>query len=349
MVPPRDGQWGTLRPNGTWSGLIGHSAHGHTNISLGMLSATSERSQAVDFSIPFYFDSLSSVAPLPKDLPKYFAIVKPFLAYTWMLVALFAFLSGPTYWLTLQSSEKREGFVSMCVYCISLLLRNPTIGKLELPCKSSQKVFLFTWLIFCFLISAAYTGNLISFLTYPGKEKEINSAEDIIKSGYNVEGVDYGGTEAQFYATNSEPNNLRIFEKMRHVSSPKASMERVLQGNTVLIDFFTSIIPNVKVKYVSRRGQTKVHIGKQPFMTSLSVWAYQPDAVFKSAFDQSLQWLLAFGFPKKWEDMAVVKMKKMIEKGNLKENEIASNIKLSLENMQVFIVKHKVFALLTKL
>ena len=266
-----------------------------------------------------------------------------------MLVALFAFLSGPTYWLTLQSSEKIEGFVSMCVYCISLLLRNPTIGKLELPCKSSQKVFLFTWLIFCFLISAAYTGNLISFLTYPGKEKEINSAEDIIKSGYNVEGVDYGGTEAQFYATNSEPNNLRIFEKMRHVSSPKASMERVLQGNTVLIDFFTSIIPNVKVKYVSRRGQTKVHIGKQPFMTSLSVWAYQPDAVFKSAFDQSLQWLLAFGFPKKWEDMAVVKMKKMIEKGNRKENEIASNIKLSLENMQVFIVKHKVFALLTKL
>jgi ABC-type amino acid transport substrate-binding protein len=45
---------------------------------MGMISLTQEREAVIDFSVPFYFDSVGFVAPLPKDLPKYQAIFRPF-------------------------------------------------------------------------------------------------------------------------------------------------------------------------------------------------------------------------------------------------------------------------------
>ena len=107
-IEPPDGQWGTAGPNGTWTGLIGHSLYGHTNWSMGMLSLTEDREAVIDFSTPFYFDGISFMAPLPKELPKYLAIFKPFLGQVWA----FVIFSGPLYWLILVPTEERQDHVS---------------------------------------------------------------------------------------------------------------------------------------------------------------------------------------------------------------------------------------------
>ena len=69
IIEPPDGQWGRVGPDGLWTGLIGHALYEHTNWSMGMISLTQEREAVIDFCVPFYFDSLGFVAPLPKDLP----------------------------------------------------------------------------------------------------------------------------------------------------------------------------------------------------------------------------------------------------------------------------------------
>ena len=74
-IEPPDGQWGKAGENGTWTGLIGHSLYGQTNWSMGMLSLTEDREAVIDFSTPFYFEGLSFVASLPKELPKYLEII----------------------------------------------------------------------------------------------------------------------------------------------------------------------------------------------------------------------------------------------------------------------------------
>ena len=81
------------------------------------------------------------------------------------------------------------------LYCLSLVLKNTTREKLQIPGKNSFRIFLISWLVFCFIISATYTGNLISFMTYPGQESPINTAEDILKSGYDIVNYDHGGVD----------------------------------------------------------------------------------------------------------------------------------------------------------
>ena len=79
IIEPPDGQWVSKDQNGTWTGLIVHAMYGHTNFSMGKISITKEREEVFDFCFTFYFDSLGFVAALPKQLPKYQEIFKPFL------------------------------------------------------------------------------------------------------------------------------------------------------------------------------------------------------------------------------------------------------------------------------
>ena len=341
-VEPPDGQWGKGGDNGTWTGLVGHSLYGQTNWSMGMISLTEDRERVIDFSTPFYFDGLGFVGPLPKDLPKYLALIKPFVGQVWIFVIIFVIFSGPVYWLLLTFSDKKSGrkskenFSETFLYCLSLILKNTTKDRLVLPKKErSTKIFLISWFVFCLVVSTAYTGNLISFMTYPGKENSINSAEDILNSGHVIEHFDYGGVGYIAFEATENPFYQQIWKNRVPVFSFKPSMERVIEGGSVFIDFFSSLVPNVKAKYTSGNGEAKAHVGKTPFFGLMNAWACQPGAIFKEILDESILLVLSFGFPQKWEEMAIAELKSASKSESERDEYQASARKMSLENMQV--------------
>ena len=112
-------------------------------------------------------------------------------------------------------------------------------------------------------------------------------------------------------------------------------MERVIDGGTVFIDIFSSLVPNVKAKYTSGRGEAKVHVGKTPFFGLMNALACQPGAIFKEILDESLLLVLSFGFPKKWEEMAIAELKGTSQSKPEKVEYKSSERALNLENMQV--------------
>ena len=336
IIEPPDGEWGRITPGGLWTGLIGHALYGHTNWSMGMISVTQEREAVIDFCVPFYFDFMGFVAPLPKELPKYEAIFKPFSGYVWILLFTCLVLSGPVYSAILKISDKLETSVGdSFLYCLSLLLKNTTKDKLNLPQFVSSQLFLVSWLVFCIIISAAYTGNLISFMTYPGMENPINTAQDILDSGYEIENYDYGGVDHAAFEATENPFYKEIWKKKSFVKSVGPSMEKVIEGKTVFIDFLSSLTPNTKAVYSTSTGVDTVHIGRNTFFSFSLGWAYQPGGIFKEVFDESILLFLAVGLPQKWEEDAIHELKQF-SRG--KTTIIASgseNMKLNLENMQV--------------
>ena len=114
-------------------------------------------------------------------------------------------------------------------------------------------------------------------------------------------------------------------------------MERVIEGGTVFIDFFSSLVPNVKAKYTTGRGEAKVHVGKTPFFGLKNAWALQPGAIFKEIIDESILRVISFGFPQKWEEMAISELKKSSKSKSDITNYESKTMKLNLENMQVTI------------
>jgi len=53
------------------------------------------------------------------------------------------------------------------------------------------RIGVMVWLIFSFLITASYSGNLRAFLMTPERDKPIESIQDLFESGLNWNSVDY--------------------------------------------------------------------------------------------------------------------------------------------------------------
>ena len=143
IIEPPDGEWGRMTPDGLWTGLIGHALYGHTNWSMGLIAVTQERESVIDFCVPFFFDFLGFVAPLPKELPKYEAIFRPLSGHCWILLLTCLVLAGPVYSAALKISDKLGTKVGdSSLFCLSLLLKNTSKDKLKLPHCVSTQLFL---------------------------------------------------------------------------------------------------------------------------------------------------------------------------------------------------------------
>ena len=172
-------------------------------------------------------------------------------------------------------------------------------------------------------------------MTYPRRENSINTSEDNLNSGHVIDCFDYGGVDYIAFEATENPFYEELWKQRSPVFSFKPSIERVVTGGTVFIDFFSSLVPNVKAKYTSSRGEAKVHIGKDPFFGLMNALALQPGAVFKEIIDESILLLLSFGFPQKWEEMAIAELKESSQsKPEMTKYESKSR-KLNLGNMQV--------------
>ena len=67
----------------------------------------------------------------------------------------------------------------------------------------------------------------------------------------------------------------------------------------------------------------------------MNALACQPGAIFKEILDESLLLVLSFGFPKKWEEMAIAELKGTSQSKPEKVEYKSSERALNLENMQV--------------
>ena len=181
-------------------------------------------------------------------------------------------------------------------------------------------------------MSTAYTGNLISVMTYPGMENPINNADGILDSGYDIDIRHYGGIETSFFEATQNPSFKQIWEAKTLVKSNRPSMENVLKGKTVFVAVLSSLIPYSKSK---RQGTERVHIGKTPFFPFYSSWAYQPNAIFSEVLDQTLLHIISFGFPQYWLNQATIELKELNPMKEIAEDMEPQFTGLTLENLQV--------------
>ncbi|XP_076352649.1 uncharacterized protein LOC143248098 [Tachypleus tridentatus] len=80
---PEDAEWGKKLADNSWSGMIGMVHRKEADLSAEQITITEERKQAVDFTIPYSFDSVTFITRAPSGNHQPLAIVKPF---TWQVI-----------------------------------------------------------------------------------------------------------------------------------------------------------------------------------------------------------------------------------------------------------------------
>merc|ERR1739838_639107 len=152
---------------------------------------TAERERVVDFTFPFYHDSVTIAIRRPTVNSKFMVIFEPFTLNLWLsiicaffcvtlLLWLFTRYS-PYYWRNGQRPDLSHGLfdiINVITYIYGALL---TQGGVHLPSSASGRFLVSFWWLFSVMCAAAYTGNLIAFMTVTKVTLPFNNLDELAK------------------------------------------------------------------------------------------------------------------------------------------------------------------------
>ncbi|XP_076659077.1 ionotropic receptor 25a-like [Halictus rubicundus] len=232
-----DDQYGFKDPgNGSWNGMIAELIKNTSDIAVGPIWITSDRSKVVDFTVPYQGTSGFTIMMLKKRKQV------PFLRFLtileleiWLCLAL-AFLStilllfilerySPFSYRNNRARYRDQPDDRFCTArgCFWFVFTSLTPhGGGDIPKNFSGKMAATSWWLFGFVIASAYAANLAAYETLGRLEKDIGSLEDLAKQ-YRVS-----------YSTVADSTAHRYFRAMKKTEETLYGVwRRITQdGNT---------------------------------------------------------------------------------------------------------------------
>lgn len=185
--------------NYTTYGLIGNGINccmfaafyrREADIMLGLLFVTELAWKYFDPSSPTIYTTASLFVPKAQRQSPWLDITRIFHPVTWLsffgafnALVLFNIL----FKILTRSDQHFTIKKDVCDSFFEMLAIVVTEG-IRLPTSSVQRIVILSWVLFCFVFSSSYESTFISFLVNPVYEKQINTIQDIIKSGIPVYG-----------------------------------------------------------------------------------------------------------------------------------------------------------------
>ncbi|XP_041350952.1 glutamate receptor ionotropic, kainate 1-like [Gigantopelta aegis] len=186
---PKDGSWGKELKNGTYTGMVAEILKEEIDLIAAPIIPQVERIHKMDFTIPYSWDRIVVMFKKPPlTSTKWLTLVNPFQLEVYLcigaslvfVVCLVVFVewNNPYY-----SPEARQVCTIWHIirhftwYAYGSLIKH---GGIHLPDSISGRVIIGFWLLFCTIISAVYSANLIAFLTVNIENLKFHTVEDLL-------------------------------------------------------------------------------------------------------------------------------------------------------------------------
>ncbi|XP_069121394.1 glutamate receptor ionotropic, delta-1-like [Argopecten irradians] len=250
VTNPEDGQWGVLNSNGTWTGLVGQLERWEVDLVAAPLSAQANREKVMDFTYSYYIDYTTILMKKPDPYEKKWrTLIDPFseqlllcvlLSLPVMSLLLFLFERFSPYYVR---DEEREGMSGLHTYqdafwyMYGALL---TQGGEHLPQSQTGRTLLSSWWLFCIIMMATYSGNLIAFLTVTKDKPPFSTVAGMIQNDNYRWGTIGGSSWIDAFNETRVSTFMKVWEGMLRFNasdpstlSPKSSVhfEKVLAGD----------------------------------------------------------------------------------------------------------------------
>ncbi|XP_042208155.1 glutamate receptor ionotropic, kainate 5-like isoform X2 [Homarus americanus] len=211
-VEPPDGAWGSL-VNGSWTGMLGMVHRHEKNFTVSTMPLTANRIEDFDAGVWYWTEGFGLNMMTPAPLAKWQATYYPFMPSVWITIgATFAVV---VLTMALQDWIQPEpflgGFGRTWLYLLRAVVKHTLPG---LPTAQWQRVLVGVWWVYCFILTTAYTANLIAFLTIPVFPKRIQTLEELAQSDYRVSMHDYGEFVPEALRSSKTPVYRTLGEKM---------------------------------------------------------------------------------------------------------------------------------------
>ncbi|XP_029586939.1 glutamate receptor ionotropic, NMDA 2D [Salmo trutta] len=173
-----NGRHGKRGSDGQWNGMVGEVVYKRADMAIGSLTVNKERSEAVEFSVPFVETGISVMVSRSNGTVSPSAFLEPYSPAVWVMmfvmclsvvavtVFIFEFFSPVGYNRSLQSAKKTGGSkftIGKSIWLLWALVFNNSV-PVENPRGTTSKIMVLVWAFFAVIFLASYTANLAAFM-----------------------------------------------------------------------------------------------------------------------------------------------------------------------------------------
>ncbi|XP_042239260.1 ionotropic receptor 21a-like [Homarus americanus] len=264
---PRDGEkWGSRLPNGSWTGAVGETIRGETDVSFANYFITADRLKVMDMTESYYIDYACFITPKPQPLPQYTAVAWPFHVSVWGAVLVTLMMVPPAVRVAglVEPGSWFRRLDNAFWYVLGVFLTRSQPFQL-VPSSSGLRVVVITSWVAAMVISVAYKSSLIAFLMVPLPAQPINTLAQLLESGLRWGVRDRGGWD-EWFSNSLDPTSQKIAAGFEFVNGIERGLARVLEGNFAFMNSGTFLRYLVASNFTDEFGQTELHIAKQCFV-----------------------------------------------------------------------------------
>ncbi|XP_063843812.1 probable glutamate receptor isoform X2 [Scylla paramamosain] len=291
----KDGQWGGLRKDGTWTGMIGDIVSGRTDIALASLDITQERSKAVDFLMAVVRTEYLLIMKRPRnDDRKWSTFTSEFETRVWVVLAASLLAVTATLRLaSLQNPQRPLPPSDALLVVVGGLCGQGTSE--EFRTFASHLVFL-TLLMLQVLVTAHYTSYLVSSMAVGPPLPTVSTIADISRHPRLRLNFIRGSSITEYFRTSRSQEHQEAWENMQEddfVESREEGTARVLRGPYVFLEAGA---------YLNKRygADCRYFILPTPNFPSLSAFAVRKGSPFIPILNNIILKMKSTGLMKKW-------------------------------------------------
>ncbi|XP_076008185.1 glutamate receptor ionotropic, NMDA 2C [Genypterus blacodes] len=163
---------------GTWNGMIGEVFYRRADMAIGSLTINEERSEIIDFSVPFVETGISVMVARSNGTVSPSAFLEPYSPAVWVMmfvmcltvvavtVFVFEYFSPVGYNRSLVSAKDPGGptfTIGKSVWLLWGIVFNNSV-PIENPKGTTSKIMVLVWAFFAVIFLASYTANLAAFM-----------------------------------------------------------------------------------------------------------------------------------------------------------------------------------------
>ncbi|XP_043945012.1 glutamate receptor ionotropic, NMDA 2A [Protopterus annectens] len=164
--------------NNVWNGMIGEVVYKRAAMAVGSLTINEERSEVVDFSVPFVETGISVMVSRSNGTVSPSAFLEPFSASVWVMmfvmllivsavaVFVFEYFSPVGYNRCLAKGKAPHGpsfTIGKAIWLLWGLVFNNSV-PVQNPKGTTSKIMVSVWAFFAVIFLASYTANLAAFM-----------------------------------------------------------------------------------------------------------------------------------------------------------------------------------------
>ncbi|KAL6475439.1 hypothetical protein MHYP_G00164790 [Metynnis hypsauchen] len=163
---------------GIWNGMIGEVVYKRADMAIGSLTINEERSEIIDFSVPFVETGISVMVARSNGTVSPSAFLEPYSPAVWVMmfvmcltvvavtVFVFEYFSPVGYNRSLVSAKAPGGptfTIGKSVWLLWGIVFNNSV-PIENPKGTTSKIMVLVWAFFAVIFLASYTANLAAFM-----------------------------------------------------------------------------------------------------------------------------------------------------------------------------------------